>query len=54
VLLQVLEENWKLRDLVGWGKHQNDTIYDLTCRIEQLEQHQPPLKLLRKAIAGRR
>jgi len=51
LLLQVLEENRKLRDVVGkvlqWGKHQNDTIHNLTSRIEQLEQHQPPLKLLR-------
>ncbi|KAG0590206.1 hypothetical protein KC19_1G081100 [Ceratodon purpureus] len=42
LLLQLLEENRKLKDVVGkvlhWGKHQNDVIRNLTARIEQLEE----------------
>lgn len=50
LLLQVLEENRKLKDAVGkllhWGKQQNDVIHNLAARIKQLEEHHSQMKLL--------
>jgi hypothetical protein len=50
LLLQVLEENRKLKDVLGkvfeWGKQQSDAIHNLTHRIAQLEERQPQPKLL--------
>ena len=45
LLLQLLKENWKLKDVVEnvlhWGKHQNDVIQNLAARVGQLEEHYP-------------
>ncbi|XP_024393242.1 uncharacterized protein [Physcomitrium patens] len=50
LLLQLLEENRKLKDVVGkvlhWGKQQNDVIHSLATRIEQLERSQLQSNLL--------
>ncbi|XP_024374175.1 uncharacterized protein [Physcomitrium patens] len=50
LLQQLLEENRKLKDVVGqvlhWGKQQNDIIYNLASRIEKLEEHRPQANML--------
>lgn len=50
LLLQLLEENQKLKEVVGkvlqWGKQQSGVVHHLTNRVAQLEEQEHPSKLL--------